>query len=242
DDHLLHPRTAALAHEVAASEGRGRDGCGGSREGEAAPAPDRERHELSGRALEPAGQRSRRSRLEQELVHALEPSTLLRAQALGIDPVVEPHATSSSSTSARCASAARVLVLTVPSGIASRSATSLWERPLQYASAITSRSRSGSRSSARCTRHCTHAASARSSGPASRDGSSGASAGGSFRARLRSTIAFRATPYSHGAPGPRSGLYVLADRHTEANVSWSASSARPRSPSRRSASPNTGRA
>ena len=30
-------------------------------------------------------------------------------------------------------------------------------------------------------------------------------AGGSFRARPRSEIALRATAYSHGAPGPRSG-------------------------------------
>ena len=59
---------------------------------------------------------------------------------------------------------ARVRVLTVPSGMPRNWATSLCERPLQYASAITSRSCSGSSSSARCTRHDDHSCSARSSG------------------------------------------------------------------------------
>ena len=67
------------------------------------------------------------------------------------------HRSSSSSASARRASALRVRVFTVPSGIPRRSATSLCDRPLQYASSMTGRSCSGSTSSARWTRQAVQA-------------------------------------------------------------------------------------
>ena len=100
---------------------------------------------------------------------------------------------SPSSRSARRCRPLRVRVFTVPSGTFRYSATSLCDRPPQYASSITVRSVCGSSSSARCTRQETKDASARSAGPASLDASSEASAAGSVRARKRSTIAWRAT-------------------------------------------------
>ena len=68
------------------------------------------------------------------------------------------HRSSSSSSSARRPSAARVRVLTVPSGSPRYSAISLCDSPLQYASSTSERSCSGSVSSARWTRHETHSA------------------------------------------------------------------------------------
>src|SRR5438067_3939905 len=149
-----------------------------------------------------------RARGDEQAMHLLEPLALAGREIL-VHHVLEPwiHANSSpSSTPASRVRALRVRVLTVPSGIARYSATSLCDMPLQYASSITSRSFSGSSSMARFTRHDTYERSARSSGPGSPDGTSGASAVGcSLRARMRSMIAFRATAYSHGAAGPRSG-------------------------------------
>ena len=142
-----------------------------------------------------------------------------------------------SSAPASRASAARVLVLTVPSGMSRNSAISLCERPLQYASSSTVRSRSGSSSSARWTRHATQPASARSGGPlparARRWASRPAARCGRGRGRRsRCARRRRATGRRARARAGSSG----AERQIDANVSCTASSARPRSPSRRSAS------
>src|SRR5207248_8965770 len=89
---------------------------------------------------EPGRQLRWRPRLDEQLVHAAQLLLLLGIEALEIDQFVERR---HSSPSRMCASRwrpLRVRVLTVPSGIPSVSATSLCERPRQYASEITSRS------------------------------------------------------------------------------------------------------
>src|SRR5207237_6661746 len=120
---------------------------------------------------------------DEQVVHAPKPFGLPRRGILA-DELAEVgfarHESSPpSSRSASRDSALRVRVLTVPSGSPSRSAISLCDSPLQYASSISVRSRSGNVSSALWTRHEIHDASARSSGPASSAGSSWGSAGGS---------------------------------------------------------------
>ena len=82
-----------------------------------------------------------------------------------------------------------------------------------------------------------------SSGPGPGAAISGASStGGSRRRRSPSTMAFRATVYSHDVASPRDGSKRDAERQMLAKVSWVASSARPRSPIRRRAIPSTERA
>ena len=98
--------------------------------------------------------------LDQELVDALEPCAFCRRdlapdQIVEIGRVLPAHRSSPYKTSAKRPRPARVRVLTVPSGIPRKSATSLCESPPQYASSITSRSFRGSVSSARWTRHDT---------------------------------------------------------------------------------------
>ena len=125
------------AGDEAAEEGRDADGC---RDGqhEAGPAPWEELDVLLARievGLDERGrQLGRGPRGEQELVDALEPRTLLVGEVA--DELAEVgglvgHPSSSSSWSARWASAARVRVFTVPSGIPRYSATSDCESPLQ---------------------------------------------------------------------------------------------------------------
>ena len=155
--------TAAPARPVdergAESERRDRERRG-EREQRAA-TPTRAQRAAS-RRLERLG---RRAGGDEQVVHALEPRPLARLE-VGADELVEvgPHRSSSSSASASRASALRVRVFTVPSGIPSRSAISLWESPRQYASSMTGRSCSGSTSSARWTRQAVHDASASSDG------------------------------------------------------------------------------
>ena len=78
---------------------------------------------------------------DEQVVDALQPR-VLRWVEVAADEIVElgRHRSSSSSASASRESALRVRVLTVPSGISRRSAISLCESPLQYASSITGRS------------------------------------------------------------------------------------------------------
>src|SRR5205807_4833911 len=132
-------------------------------------------------------ERRRRAGLDEKIVDTLEPCALL-GRHVGAEELVElgrtgHDASSFSRTSARRASALRVLVLTVPSGMFRKSAISLCERPLQYASSSTLRSFSARSSSARWTRSDVQLASACSSGPASGEGVSGGSAAGSRRER-----------------------------------------------------------
>ena len=95
----------------------------------------------------------------QHVVHGAQAGAL-RGVDLGADQLVEVrraiHENSPSNRSARRASALRVRVFTVPSGMCRYSATSLCDSSLQYASSRTSRSFSGSSSSARWTRHATN--------------------------------------------------------------------------------------
>src|SRR5205085_4978448 len=164
-------------------------------------------------------------RLDEQLVRPAQPLTLVTGdvaadELIEVRDAIRAHGPiSPSSIVASRPRPERVRVLTVPSGIPRKSATSLCDKPPQYASSITSRSLCGRPSSARWTRHETNDASARSAGPRSSEAVSGISAGASVRFRARSTIAFRATAYSHGAPGPRSGRYVRAERQSAANVS-----------------------
>src|SRR5207237_2510228 len=125
--------------------------------------PDRERRLRLGCASERVGQLGRRACPEEEVVDALEALALASVETFAADQVFEVgpgHASSPSRRSASRARPLRVRVLTVPSGISRNWATSLWERPLQYASSSTARSLSGSSASARWTRHETHAVSA----------------------------------------------------------------------------------
>ena len=217
--------------------------------GRAAPARERRRPrrfrpsgrrlgELA-RAARPAGRRRRASRARARS----------RARSSGLRPVevdqlveIGRHSSSPSRISARCISALRVRVFTVPSGIPSRvgdlalrEVAPVGERdhlalplrkPLERAVHLPLRPRllgALVRADARATAR-------RAPRPAARCGR------GCGR-RSRSARRRRAT----ARPGPRSGLYVPAERQIETNVSCTASSARPRSPSRLSASPNTGR-
>src|SRR5205085_10159803 len=148
--------------------------------------------------FELGGELGRRAGLDEEVVDPLQP-VALGGRNLAAEELIEvgdlrpAHLNSPSRASARRPSPARVRVLTVPSGIPRKSATSRCDRPPQYASSMTSRSLRGRSSSARWTRHETNDASARSSGPSSSDGVSGTSIVGSNLLRARSTIAFRAT-------------------------------------------------
>src|SRR5581483_10384453 len=250
--HLERPArrelVGAAADEVADAERRGRDGRR-EPEGElVTPAmPPAEPPPLPRlrRLGQPRRELGRRAGCDQQLVRPAELGQLLR-RPLVADQLVEVgrrgHPSSSPRSSARRRRPERVRVFTVPSGILRRSEISLCESPCQYASSRTSRSVSGSVSSARCTRQASQDCSACSGGPGASEAVSTGSAGVSIRARPRSAIALRATAYSQGATGPRSRRYVRAARQTEAKASWAASSARPRSPSRRIARPRTARA
>src|SRR5919108_349950 len=111
------------------------------------PRLARERRPERRAALDLRRQLGRRTGLQQQLVHPAQPLPLLRAHLLA-DQIVElrrpRHASSPSSRSASRASALRVRVLTVPSGMFRYPATSLCDISLQYASSTTSRSFSGS--------------------------------------------------------------------------------------------------
>ena len=91
-----------------------------------------------------------------------------------------------------------------------KSAISLCDMPLQYASSMSVRSCSGMTSSARWTRHDSHSASAASAGPGSGATSSGASStAGSGRRRSPSMIALRATVKIHDVARPSRGVEAV---------------------------------
>src|SRR5262249_35416259 len=151
----------------------------------------------------------RRTDRDEQVVHPLQAHLLLLGKIVANELAEVGFASHRrSSDSRRSASRARPLrvrVFTVPSGTLRNSEISLCESPLQYASSSTARSELGSSANARCTPNACHPVSARSCGPASVDATSGGSPPTSWRrARALSTIAFRATVYSQGPPGPRS--------------------------------------
>src|SRR5439155_22029439 len=130
-----------VPREVPAEEGNEGDRRGEGKRGAEAPA-----REPGGRlrcAVRRLGERRRELRRRpgphQELVHSLEARSLFCWQVVS-DEVAKLrwacHESSPSSRSARRASALLVRVLTVPRGMSMKSAISLWESPLQYASSI----------------------------------------------------------------------------------------------------------
>ena len=124
------------AERIAADERDERD-CG--REGEQGtdPSPGKALLVVAGRLgvrlEERRRQLGRRPGEDEHLVHALEPGALLLVHVVA-DQLAEVRGLShpsSSRRSARRERAARVRVLTVPSGMSRNSATSDWESPLQ---------------------------------------------------------------------------------------------------------------
>ena len=186
----------------------------------------------------------RRPGRDQELVDAKQPLALPAPAGSSLpDELVEAgpvgHRSSPSSASASRASALRVRVLTVPSGIrASRRPRSARARSSTRARSPDARARAGPRvRGALATLSMRPRPSEGRGRPRSilelRDGSVCAAARRRLRcARPRTARARRSAP----------GSYVRADRQIATNASCVASSARPRSPSRRRASPSTGRA